>query len=95
MEQRPISMARRPKAKKRKPPRPALSPREIEIIGHFARGLTTKKIARVLAIGGRTIETHIASAKRKTGAVTLAQLVAIAARDGIVAIIEPERAAAP
>jgi DNA-binding CsgD family transcriptional regulator len=48
-------------------PKPALTPREQEIAGLVADGLTNRQIADQLVIGERTVETHLASVMRKTG----------------------------
>lgn len=55
----------------------ALSPREREVVGYAARGLTYKEIAGQLAIGQATVKTHLRVAFRKVGARNRAQLTAL------------------
>ncbi|MDI3380613.1 response regulator transcription factor [Xenophilus aerolatus] len=52
-----------------------LSEREREVLGHIARGLTNKEIARVLALSPRTVETHRANLFAKLGCESLVQLI--------------------
>ncbi|WP_165825554.1 ATP-binding protein [Actinomycetospora cinnamomea] len=50
------------------PPRaPGITPREHEVRGLVARGLTDRQIARTLAISAKTVEKHVGSLLRKTG----------------------------
>jgi DNA-binding CsgD family transcriptional regulator len=60
------------------PPRPtALSPREYEILGLLAEGLTGRDIARRLYLSPETVRTHIRNATKRLGAKTRVQAVAI------------------
>lgn len=52
-----------------------LSPRERDVLAALAEGSTSKDIARTLAVSPRTVEVHRASIMRRTGAVTLAELL--------------------
>jgi len=57
-----------------------LSPREREVLGLVADGLTNTEIAEQLFLSLRTVEAHRASIRSKTGAVTRADLIAAARR---------------
>ncbi|MGK2933265.1 MAG: response regulator [Solirubrobacterales bacterium] len=52
-----------------------LTPREIEVLGLLARGLTNPEIAHDLFLSVRTVETHRANIQRKTGTKTRAELI--------------------
>jgi len=60
-----------------------LTERELDVLGLIAVGNTNVEIARALAISVRTVETHRARIQRKTGSKTRAELVAYAARAGL------------
>jgi DNA-binding NarL/FixJ family response regulator len=51
-----------------------LTPREVEVLGWIAKGLTAKKIAQVLEISHHTVRTHRDNLKHKLGARSTAQL---------------------
>lgn len=53
-----------------------LSPREREVVTRVAAGLTSKQIARELAISPRTVEMHRARVLRKLGVSSTPQLLA-------------------
>ena len=55
----------------------ALTPREIEIVGHVAMGQRAHEIAKDLEIAESTVKTHLRNAMRKVGARSQAQLVAL------------------
>lgn len=55
-----------------------LTQREREILDLIAEGLSTKEIARVLAVSPRTVETHRANIAEKLGAGSVAEMVRIA-----------------
>lgn len=55
----------------------SLSPAERAVLTLLARGLAPKQAARELVVTLATVRSHIASAKRKTGARTLEQLVGL------------------
>lgn len=59
-------------------PPPLLSEREREIALELARGAQSEEIAEVLCISPHTARTHIRNIKRKLGARTLAQAIALA-----------------
>lgn len=51
-----------------------LTPREVEVLGWIAKGLTAKKIAQILEISHHTVRTHRDNLKHKLGARNTAQL---------------------
>ncbi|MEV4561487.1 helix-turn-helix transcriptional regulator [Kitasatospora sp. NPDC049285] len=55
-------------------PPPPLSPREIEVLGHLAQGLTYSTIARRLQLSPHTVETYLRRIRAKTGSANRAQL---------------------
>lgn len=57
---------------------PALSPRERECLIYLARGLTIQAMTGVTGRSRKTLEKQIASARKKIGAATSEQAVAIA-----------------
>jgi len=71
----------------RTPPGPeVLSPREREVLCHYARGLSTKGIAALLQLSPKTVETHHQHIARKLGIDNLASLTHYAIRHGLVAL---------
>lgn len=62
---------------------PALSPREVEALHLLSLGLRTAEIAWRMGIEEVTVGKHIASARRKLGARTREQALALALRDGV------------
>jgi DNA-binding CsgD family transcriptional regulator len=54
---------------------PALTPRQIQVVDLIANGATAQEAARILAISVRTAEVHLAAAKRRLGALSVAELV--------------------
>lgn len=60
----------------------SLSPRELEVLGLAARGLTNKEIAYRLGISDRTVQFHINSIFNKTGTNSRTEAVALAVRYG-------------
>jgi len=59
-----------------------LSPREIEVLKHFAEGRSEKDIAELLQISGGTVRVHIANIKKKLPTGRTADLVRYALRKG-------------
>jgi two-component system, NarL family, response regulator YdfI len=65
-------------------PAPALTPREIEVLGMLAEGLGNKMIAARLGISDHTVKTHVAGVFGKLGVSTRAEAVASGARLGLI-----------
>jgi DNA-binding NarL/FixJ family response regulator len=61
-----------------------LTVREIEVLGHAARGVSNKEIARLLDVAEGTVKTHIHAVLKKLNAMSRTEAVAIAVRRGIV-----------
>lgn len=61
---------------------PVLSPREREIFGLLARGLTGEQIAELLVLSPETIRTHVRNAMRKLEANTRVHALALALQSG-------------
>ena len=61
------------------------SPRELQVLGLAASGLTNKEIAYRLGISERTIQFHMNSIFNKTGAQSRTEAVALALRNGWIA----------
>jgi DNA-binding NarL/FixJ family response regulator len=60
-----------------------LTPRELEVLGHLARGSSQGRIAEDLVISPRTVGTHIQHILGKLGAHSRAEAVALAHRHGL------------
>ena len=58
------------------------SPRELEVLGLAAQGLTNKEIAYRLGISERTVQFHINSIFNKTSTGSRTEAVALALRNG-------------
>jgi DNA-binding CsgD family transcriptional regulator len=61
-----------------------LTRRETEVVQLAANGRNTSQIGRELGLSVRTVEDHLARARRRTGAATTAELVARVVAAGIV-----------
>lgn len=59
-----------------------LSPREQEVAALVARGYSNSQIGQDLAISVRTVESHLSSAMRKTGAESRLDLALLALTQG-------------
>ncbi len=60
-----------------------LTQRELEVLGHVARGLHAKEIARNLGISPRTVEVHKAKLMAKLEVRNVAELVRLAVQSGL------------
>ena len=61
-----------------------LTPRELEVLRHVARGLSNAEIARELVVGDATIKTHVARIFSKLDLHDRAQAVVLAYESGLV-----------
>lgn len=61
---------------------PPFSPREFEVLGLVAQGLTNKEIAYRLRLSERTVQFHLNSVFNKTGTNSRTEAVALALRQG-------------
>jgi two-component system response regulator NreC len=66
------------------PGRPTLTDREREVLTWLARGLSSRQVADELAISVRTVETHRANLMHKLGVKSVALLIQVAIRDGMI-----------
>jgi DNA-binding NarL/FixJ family response regulator len=78
-------IARRLAADRDEPPlAAALTPRELEVLRHLARGTSTLGIADAMRVSPETIRTHVQAVRRKLGAESKLQAVTIGLRRGLV-----------
>jgi DNA-binding CsgD family transcriptional regulator len=63
-----------------------LTPREREVVSLLVEGASNKQIARALAISPSTAKFHVAAILEKLGARNRADAVAVALREGVVAL---------
>jgi len=68
-----------------------LTPRELEVFGLLATGMTNTEIAAQLIVGETTIKTHVTHILMKLGGVTAFQAVVLAYEAGIVTPAAPHR----
>jgi DNA-binding NarL/FixJ family response regulator len=64
--------------------RPTLTDREREVLTWLGRGLSSRQVAEQLAISVRTVETHRANLMHKLAVKSVALLIQVAIRDGII-----------
>jgi DNA-binding NarL/FixJ family response regulator len=65
------------------PDKPALTPREAEVLAHVADGLSQEEIGRLLSISPETVRTHVRKACERLNARTRTHAVATALRLGL------------
>jgi DNA-binding NarL/FixJ family response regulator len=63
--------------------RPTLTPREDEVLGLIARGLSNKRIAFELGLSEKTVKTHVAHVLSKLGVADRTQAAVYAVRAGL------------
>jgi two-component system, NarL family, response regulator LiaR len=63
-----------------------LTPREIEVLQHIARGMANKQIGFALGIAEKTVKTHITSIFSKLGVVSRTEAALYAVRVGLVSL---------
>jgi DNA-binding CsgD family transcriptional regulator len=63
-----------------------LTPREREVLGWAAQGMSAAQTADILHIAKRTVDEHVQTAVRKLGALNRTHAVAIALREGIIEV---------
>jgi DNA-binding NarL/FixJ family response regulator len=78
------SVATRVLGRMRAPAEEALSPRELEILGAVARGLSNKQIGRQLYVSEATVKTHLLRIFSKLGVNDRTAAVTIALERGII-----------
>ena len=65
-----------------------LTPRQTEVLGLIAKGLTSKKIAASLHISVKTVETHRKQIMERLNVRNFASLILIAVRLGLISLDE-------
>jgi DNA-binding NarL/FixJ family response regulator len=64
----------------------ALSPREVEVLGMMAEGVSNKEIAARMAISEHTVKFHVAQIMGKLGAGTRTEAVMVGVRTGLIMV---------
>ena len=86
-------MVRRLAADQADPPlAAALTPRELEVLRHLARGTSTRGVADAMGVSPETVRTHVQAVRRKLGAQSKLQAVTIGLKRGL---IDPPRGGEP
>ena len=80
-----VEQATSARATKPKGPKPALTPREREVLALLATGLSNADIADRMHIGVTTVKTHVASLMQKTASPTRVHLAVLAVRHDLTA----------
>lgn len=62
---------------------PSLTEREREVLRGLARGLSSRELAEELGISARTVETHRANIMQKLNVKSVALLIQVAMREGL------------
>ncbi|GII85910.1 DNA-binding response regulator [Sphaerisporangium siamense] len=65
-------------------PDSTLSPRELEVLGHVAAGLSNRQISKALFLSETTVKTHLAHIYAKLGVDSRTAAVAAASRRGLI-----------
>jgi DNA-binding NarL/FixJ family response regulator len=78
------------KAAKRTPLRPALSPRERDVLRRIASGQNAKQIALALGVGPKTVETHRRRLMDKLRLYSVAELTTYALREELLLTADPQ-----
>lgn len=68
------------------PPKPSLSPRQIEVLGHVAKGMTTKEISDIMGIGADGVNAHLRVIFSRLGAASRTEAVSIALKNHLLKI---------
>jgi DNA-binding NarL/FixJ family response regulator len=63
-----------------------LTPREVQVLGLLAEGLSNKGIAARLSISDQTVKFHVASIAGKLGAHSRTAIVRLAVRQGLITL---------
>ncbi|HVN55326.1 MAG TPA: helix-turn-helix transcriptional regulator [Anaerolineaceae bacterium] len=69
--------------------RPVLTIRQAQVLDRLRRGYSLKQIASQLVVGERTVRDHLRILKRKFGAESTAQLIALASQNQDLPPVEP------
>lgn len=67
----------------------SLTPRELEVVGYIAEGLSNPEIAKILFLAPETIKSHVRNLSAKLGARNRTQAAVIAYRTGLLSIHSP------
>jgi DNA-binding NarL/FixJ family response regulator len=67
----------------------ALTPRELEVVGHLAHGHSNQEIAQALSISYETVKEHVQNVLRKIGVADRTQAAVWAVRQGLDSLGDP------